>query len=96
MEDLYVKTISDMGVSLAELAVKGTASAVNKKIKAAKEIKEIEKLRTTYDELINEILVEREEAVRLAQAYKNELDRLVISDDFHQECLLENLKFLKI
>ena len=81
MEDLYVKTISDMGVSLAELAVKGTASAVNKKIKAAKEIKEIEKLRTTYDELINEILNEREEAVRLAQAYKNELDRLVISDD---------------
>ena len=67
MEDLYVKTISDMGVSLAELAVKGTASAVNKKIKAAKEIKEIEKLRTTYDELINEILNEREEAVRLAQ-----------------------------
>lgn len=71
----------EMGVSLAGLAVKGTVSAVNTKIRAAKEIKEIEKLRTTYDELINEILLEREEAVRIAQAYKSELDRMEISDE---------------
>lgn len=71
----------EMGVSLAGLAVKGTVSAVYTKIRAAKEIKEIEKLRTTYDELINEILLEREEAVRIAQAYKSELDRMEISDE---------------
>ena len=78
---LYTQSLIDMGVSLAELAVKGTASAVSKKVRAAKEIKEVEKLRTTYDEIINEILLEREEAVRIAQAYKSELDRIVISDD---------------
>lgn len=46
----------EMGASLAELVIKGTASAVNKKIRAAKEIKDSEKLRIMYDELINEVL----------------------------------------
>ena len=73
--------IVEMGVSLTELAVKGTASAINKKIRAVKDVKDAEKLRTTYDALINEVLSEREEAVRIAQAYKAELDRIVISDE---------------
>lgn len=81
MDTVYTQPIIEMGISLAELAVKGTASAVNKKIRAAKEEKNIESLRATYDELINEVLLEREEAVRIAQAYKSELDRIVISDN---------------
>ena len=31
--------------------------------------------------MINEVLQEREEAVRIAQAYKTEIDRIVISDE---------------
>ena len=81
MDEIYTQALVDMGVSLTELAVKGTVSAVSKKVRAAKEIKEVEKLRSTYDEIINEILLEREEAVRIAQAYKSELDRIMISDD---------------
>ena len=81
MDAMYTQTLVDMEVSLTELAVKGTVSAVTKKIRAAKEIKEVEKLRSTYDEIINEILIEREEAVRIAQAYKSELERIVISDE---------------
>lgn len=81
MDELYTQPLMELGVSLAELAVKGTASAVSKKIKAAKEIKDIEKLRTTYDEIVNEVLQEREEAVRIAQVYKSELERIVISDE---------------
>ena len=81
MNAIYTQPLVEMGVSLTELAVKGTVSAVSKKIRAAKEIKEVEKLRSTYDEIINEILLEREEAVRIAQAYKSELDRIVISDE---------------
>lgn len=79
--DMYTQPLVDAGVSLAELAVKGTASAVNKKIRAVKDVKDAEKLRTTYDSLINEVLQEREEAVRIAQAYKAELDRIIISDE---------------
>lgn len=81
MDTTFTQPIVEMGVSLAELAVKGTASAVNKKIRVAKEEKNIESLRATYDELINEVLLEREEAVRIAQAYKSELDRIVINDE---------------
>ena len=81
MEELYTKARVEMGVSLAELAVKGTASAVTKKIRAVKDVKDAEKLRVTYDALINEVLQEREEAVRIAQAYKAILDRIEISDE---------------
>ena len=78
---VYQNPMVEIGASLAELAVKGTASAVQKKIKAAKSIKDAEKLRTVYDELLNEVLSEREEAVGIAQAYKAELDQIIISDE---------------
>ena len=63
------------------MAVKGTATKVSNKIRAIKEEKNVEKIRNTYDEIINELLNEREEAVRIAQAYKAELEKVVISDD---------------
>lgn len=73
--------MAGIAIQLATLAAKGTTTAVNNKIKAAKEIKDNEKLRNIYDEMINELLNERDEAVRIAQAYKSELDRIVISDE---------------
>ena len=76
-----MQPIVDMGLALTELAVKGTVSKINSKIIAAKNEKNVENLRTTYDEIINEILQEREEAIRIAQTYKSELDKIMISDD---------------
>ena len=81
MDNVYTTAMVEMGVTLTELAVKGTASAVNKKIKAIKSVKDAEKIRVAYDEIINEVLQEREEAVRIAQVYKTELDRIEISDE---------------
>ena len=81
MDEIYTQPLVDMGVALAELAVKGTASAVSKKIRAIKDVKDAEKLRTTYDSIVNEVIQEREEAVRIVQAYKAELDRIIISDE---------------
>lgn len=81
MDITEMQPIIDTGVALAELAVKGTATKIGNKIRASKNEKDIEKLRTMYDEIINEILQEREDAVRIAQTYKSELDRIVISDD---------------
>ncbi len=73
--------LTDMGVSLTTLAVKSTVTAINTKIKSMKDEKLAENIRNTYDEIINELLSEREEAIRIAQAFKNELDRIVISDE---------------
>lgn len=81
MSDVYTEELVGLGVALTELAVKGTATAITNKIKAVKDEKNFEKLRSTYDEIINELLSEREEAVRIAQAYKSELDKVVISDE---------------
>jgi phosphomevalonate kinase len=81
MDEVYVSALAEMGVSLTTLAVKGTATAINTKIKAIKDEKNSEKIRNTYDEIISELLSEREEAIRIAQAYKTELDRIEISDE---------------
>src|SRR5690606_529981 len=54
---------------------------VSTKIKAIQNKKDIEAVRNSYDEIVNELLSEREEAVRIAQIYKSELDRYQISDD---------------
>lgn len=70
----------ETGISLTTLAVKGTVTAVAKKIEAIKTEKDLESVRNKYDEIINEILNEREEAVRIAQLYKAEVDRIEISD----------------
>lgn len=81
MDITEMQPLIETGAALAELAVKGTATKIGNKIRASKNEKDIEKLRTMYDEIINEILQEREDAVRIAQTYKTELDRIVISDD---------------
>ena len=38
-------------------------------------------MRGAYNEMINQLMAEREEALMIAQSYKNELDRVVISDE---------------
>lgn len=81
MEESYGVELLSLGTALTELALKGTATAIAAKIRAIKNEKDIEKVRKVYDEIINEILSEREEAVRIAQAYKSELEKVSISDE---------------
>ena len=81
MDNGFTQSFVDMAFALAQLAVKGTASAIQKKVTVAKEIKDINQLRNVYDEIISELLQEREEAIRIAQAYKSEYERISISDD---------------
>lgn len=81
MTDAYTTELAALGGNLAEMAVKGTVTAVSTKIRAIKDEKNAEKIRNTYDEIVNELLSEREEAIRIAQAYKSELDKVVISDE---------------
>ena len=63
MNDMTI-ALAEMGTSLTTLAVKGTVSAVSTKIKAIKLEKDAEIIKNKYDEIINELLSEREEAVR--------------------------------
>lgn len=81
MADVYTTELATLGVNLAEMAVKGTVTAISTKVRAIKEEKNAEKIRNTYDEIVNELLSEREEAIRIAQAYKSELEKVIISDE---------------
>lgn len=55
MDEMYANELIGLGRSLTELAVKGTATAISNKIKTIKDEKNAEKLRATYDEIINEL-----------------------------------------
>lgn len=81
MDSLVGGALSELAASLAALTVKGTVTTVSTKIKAIQNKNDIEAVRNSYDEIVNELLSEREEAVRIAQIYKSELDRYQISDD---------------
>lgn len=81
MDKTALDIITKMGINLTELAVKGTATAIHGKIQSVKYEKNIETVRNTYDEIINQLLAEREEAITIAQAYKEEFDKVVISDE---------------
>lgn len=72
--------IATLGTELTAYAVKGTVSAVSTKVKSIKNEKNIEKLKNNYDEIISELLEEREEIIRIAQAYRAELEKVEISD----------------
>ena len=81
MDQTYKDALAEMGVALTTMAVKGTVTAVNTKVKALKAEKDLEKVKNSYDEIINELISEREDAIRIAQIYKSELERIIISDE---------------
>lgn len=77
----YTADMLEMEKSLETLAIKGTTSTINTRVKLISEEKNIEKVKADYDEIINELISEREKAVRIAQTYKAEIDRIEISDE---------------
>lgn len=81
MTEPCVEALSEMGIALTKLALKGTVTAIAAKVKSIKNENKVEVIRNTYDEIVNELLSEREEAVRIAQTYKAEMERIEISDD---------------
>lgn len=80
METKEIQALEELAKSLSLLSTKGTVTATEAKIKAIQVEKDIEKIKNQYDEIINELIAERAEAIRIAQVYKNEMDRYVISD----------------
>jgi len=81
MDNIVSSALAELATNLAALTVKGTVTSISTKVKAIQNEKDLEAVKNSYDEIINELLSEREEAVRIAQIYKSELDRYQISDD---------------
>lgn len=81
MEQREIQILEELAKNLSLLSSKGTVTATEAKIKAIQVEKDIEKIKNQYDEIINELIAERAEAIRIAQVYKNEMERYVISDN---------------
>ena len=65
---------------MGTLTFKVTTTLVSSKIQSLKEKRNADKLRNTYDEIVNELLSKREQAIRIAQAYKKEYEKVHIDD----------------
>lgn len=80
MKENEIKILEELSKSLLILSSKGTVTATESKIKAIQLEKDIEKIKNQYEEIVNELISERAEAIRIAQVYKNEIERYEISD----------------
>lgn len=52
MDDVYTSALAEMGISLTTLAVKGTATAINTKVKSIKDEKTQRKFETPMMKLL--------------------------------------------
>lgn len=73
--------LDNLSSNLVELIARGTVSYVTNKVKALENNKDITNIRNTYDEIISKLIQERSEAIRIAQNYKEELEKVSISDE---------------
>lgn len=81
MDADVMSTLIESSTALATLIGSTTVGAISSKIQGLKGEKDANKIRTEYEEMINKLLQERAEAIRLAQTYKEELDKIQISDE---------------
>lgn len=81
MEPQVISALIESGTTLATLIGSGTVTAITAKIQGLKTEKNVDKVRSCYDEIIQQILQERSDAIILAQMYKSELDKISISDE---------------
>lgn len=73
--------MAGVATQLATLIGNETVTAVNSKIAAMKTEKDIGKVKRNYENILNNLLNERAEAIRIAQTYKSELEKVEISDE---------------
>ena len=70
----------DLGVRLSEALLKNTASAISTKIKAIKSKKEDKETINELEEIIQELISDKNELLQISQAYQQELMAQKITD----------------
>ena len=71
----------ELGAQLGILAAKNTASTIYNKISVLKLKKADEKTIAEYEEIINDLITEKQELIRIANAYKQQYENINISDE---------------
>jgi hypothetical protein len=73
--------VAELAVSLSSAAVRTTASSVQHKIRALKTAKKDKETIAGLEEIVNDLLEEKSEILRIARAYEDQLVSQQISDD---------------
>lgn len=76
MEDSLIQA----GVNLGEVAIRNTATIVYDKMRKAKANKDKEKIIYEYEEIIDGLINDKQEAVRIAKIYENDIINQRITD----------------
>ncbi|WP_127822697.1 hypothetical protein [Acidipropionibacterium jensenii] len=72
---------AELAASLSAVAIRTTASGVQQKIKSLKTAKKSNETIAGLEEIVNDLLQEKSEILRIARAYEDELVSQRISDD---------------
>ena len=72
--------LASLAKDLSMLVAKQAATTVQTKVKALRSVKDADKVRATYDQLLNDLLEDLSQALRIAQAYRDEVEKVEISN----------------
>ncbi|MGM0139111.1 hypothetical protein IGI65_001562 [Enterococcus sp. DIV0755b] len=70
-----------LGVSLADVLSRNTVDYVGDKIRLAKEKKDLQSRSVAYEEIINQLLEDKNNSILLATKYKEAYEQVTISDE---------------
>lgn len=76
----YSKMFVELSIRLGEIAIRNTASSISSKIKAAKAKKDDKETIIVLEEIINDLISDKNELIRISRAYEEELVAQKISD----------------
>lgn len=80
MDEQSTRLIAEMGARLTESTVRNTASAISNKISSLKAKRDDKQTIRELEDIVNGLLDDKNELVRIAQAYEQELVSQKISD----------------
>lgn len=81
MDEANTKLLAELGVKLTESAVRNTAGAISDKISSIKAKRDDKQTIRELEDIVNNLLDDKSELVRIAQAYEQELVSQKISDE---------------
>ncbi len=81
MDDASAKLLAELGVKLTESAVRNTAGAISDKISSIKAKRDDKQTIRELEDIVNNLLDDKSELIRIAQAYEQELVSQKISDE---------------
>ena len=81
MDDANAKLLAELGVKLTESAVRNTAGAISDKISSIKAKRDDKQTIRELEDIVNNLLDDKSELIRIAQAYEQELVSQKISDE---------------